>query len=155
MVCQGNLRQPHRARGHLVKPYSRFFFENKHRLFARHFFQNWPFSLHAYTILPFSPDGYRVSRFRKPTQSLHKAYTMPTRCLHDAYIVNVKINGNVNSSTSTLISTGTKEAVGVLAEIVWPVCKMLPYWLSWNSLENFLLINVQTIAIQPEYCKIL
>ena len=59
--------------------------------------------------------------------SLHKAYTKPTRCLHDAYIINVKINGNVNSSTSTLISTGTKEAVGVLAEIVWPVCKMLPY----------------------------
>ena len=46
-----------------------------------HFFQNLPFSLHAYTILPFSPDGYCVSRFRKPTQSLH-----------DAYIINVNVN---------------------------------------------------------------
>ena len=148
MVCQGNLWQPHRARGHLVKPYSRLFFENKHRLFTRHFFQNWPFSLHAYTILPFSPDGYRVSRFRKPTQSLHKAYTMPT-------LLTSTSTGTGTCSTSTLISTGTKEAVGVLAEIVWPVCKMLPYWLFWNSLENFLLINVQTIANQPEYHKIL
>ena len=43
-----------------------------------HFFQNLPFSLHAYTILPFSPDGYRVSSSFKPTRSLHEAYTMPT-----------------------------------------------------------------------------
>ena len=37
----------------------------------------------------------------------------------------------------------------------WPVCKTYAYWLFWNSLENILLINVQTIANQPEYHKIL
>ena len=43
------------------------------------FFQKWHISLHAYTILPFSADGYRVSRSFKPTQSLHDAYIS----LHD------------------------------------------------------------------------
>ena len=47
--------------------------------FFKIFFQNLPFSLHVYTILPFSPDGYRVSFSFKPTQSLHDAYIS----LHD------------------------------------------------------------------------
>ena len=47
--------------------------------FFKNFFQNLPFSLHAYTILPFSPDGYRVSCSFKPTRSLHDAYIS----LHD------------------------------------------------------------------------
>ena len=46
-------------------------------------------------------------------------------------------------------------SIGLLAETIWPVCKTYAYWLFRNSLENFLLINVQTIAIQPEYSKIL
>ena len=47
--------------------------------FFQIFFQKFPFSLHAYTILPFSPDGYRVSSSFKPTRSLHDAYIS----LHD------------------------------------------------------------------------
>jgi len=47
--------------------------------FFKNFFQNLPFSLHAYTILPFSHDGYRVSCSFKPTRSLHDAYIS----LHD------------------------------------------------------------------------
>jgi len=45
----------------------------------QYFFQNLPFSLHAYTILPFSPDGYRVSFSFNPTRILHDAYIS----LHD------------------------------------------------------------------------
>ena len=43
------------------------------------FFQKWHISLHAYTSLPFSLDGYRVSFSFKPTRCLHDAYTS----LHD------------------------------------------------------------------------
>ena len=57
------------------------------RDFAKHFFQNWPFSLHAYTVLPLNPDGYRVLCSFKPTQSLH-----------EAYIVNVNVNININGN---------------------------------------------------------
>ena len=60
--------------------------------FGQYIFQNLPFSLHAYTILPISPDGYRVSCSFKPTRCLHDAYIS----LHDFGVLQ---RGNKNQLT--------------------------------------------------------
>ena len=66
--------------------------------------------------------------------SIHEAYMMPTL----AYM-----------------GGSWQGAVSVLAEIVWLVRKTYTYRRAWNSLEKFLLYNVQTIANQPKHGKIL
>ena len=59
-------------------------------------FQKRHISLHAYTILPFRPDGYRVSCSFKPTQSLHDAYIS----LHDFGVLQ---RGNENQLTHSQV----------------------------------------------------
>ena len=92
-----------------------------------------PITAKRNTLTAFSPSPWATGVFRESTECAFG----PTK---------------VSESPFAKVA---RAGVRLLGCSFWPVCKTYAYWPFWNSLENFLLCNVQTIANQPEYHKIL